>query len=131
MFESFAIVLSLAALFSYINYRWLKLPTTIGLMILALISSILIINSKPLIPDFYEFFCNMVLTLDFETVLMDMMLSFLLFSGAMHVNLGALGKEKKPVFLFATLGVLISTGLVGGLFFGAGQLFGIDIPFLH
>ena len=131
MFESFAIVLSLAALFSYINYRWLKLPTTIGLMILALVSSILIINSKPLIPTFYEFFCNMVLTLDFETVLMDMMLSFLLFSGAMHVNLGELGKEKKPVFLFATLGVLISTILVGGLFYYASQLFGINIPFLH
>ncbi|MFT4758236.1 MAG: CPA1 family monovalent cation:H+ antiporter [Paraglaciecola sp.] len=131
MFESFSIILSLAALFSYINYRWFKLPTTIGLMILALVSAIVIINSKPLIPTFYEFFCSMVLTLDFESILMDMMLSFLLFSGAMHVNLEALGKEKKPVLLFATLGVLISTALVGGLFFGASQLFGLDIPFLH
>ena len=131
MFASFAIVLSLAALFSYINYRWLKLPTTIGLMILALVFSVIVISSKSLIPDFYEFFCNMVLTVDFESILMDMMLSFLLFSGAMHVDLRALGKEKKPIVLFATLGVLISTILVGGLFFYASQLFGVDIPFLH
>lgn len=131
MFASFAIVLSLAALFSYINYRWLKLPATIGLMILALVFSVIVISSKSLIPDFYEFFCNMVLTVDFESILMDMMLSFLLFSGAMHVDLRALGKEKKPIILFATLGVLISTVLVGGLFFYASQLFGLDIPFLH
>lgn len=131
MFTSFAIVLSLAALFSYINYRWLKLPTTIGLMILALVTSIAIISSKSMIPDFYEFFCNLVLTIDFESILMDMMLSFLLFSGAMHVNLRALGKEKKTIFLFATLGVLISTGVVGGLFFYVSQLLGADIPFLH
>lgn len=131
MFESFTILLSLAALFSYINYRWLKLPSTIGLMILALVTSLTIIGSEPVIPTLYKFFCDFVMAFHFEDFLFDVLLSFLLFSGAMHVNLSALEKEKIPVLLFATFGVLISTFLVGGLFFGACQLFGYSIPFLH
>jgi CPA1 family monovalent cation:H+ antiporter len=61
---------------------------------------------------------------------MDGMLSFLLFAGAVHVNIHALAKEKKSVLLFASLGVLISTALVGGLIFGAAQLIGVNLPLI-
>ena len=68
MFHSFTIILSLAALFSFINYKWLKLPNTIGLMILALISAVLIILSEGIIPGAYQFLCQLVLDIDFKTI---------------------------------------------------------------
>jgi len=131
MFESFSIVFTISALFSYINYKWLKLPTTIGLMILSLILIIPITLSKTIFPEFYTFFCNIIVNADFKTLLLNGILSFLLFAGALHVNLAALTKEKKSIFLFATLGVLISTCIVGGLTFFGAQLIGLELPFLH
>jgi CPA1 family monovalent cation:H+ antiporter len=131
MFESFSIIFTIAALFNYINYKWLKLPTTIGLMILSLILIIPITLSETVFPEFYRFFCDIIVNADFKTLLLDGILSFLLFAGALHVNLGALAKEKKSIFLFATLGVLISTFLVGGLVFFGAQLIGLELPFLH
>ncbi|MCL5128135.1 sodium:proton antiporter [Algibacter sp. L4_22] len=131
MFESFSIVFTISALFSYINYKWLKLPTTIGLMILSLILIIPITLSKTIFPEFYRFFCDIIVNADFKTLLLNGILSFLLFAGALHVNLAALKKEKKSIFLFATLGVLISTFLVGGLTFFGAQLIGLELPFLH
>ena len=131
MFESFSIIFTIAALFNYINYKWLKLPTTIGLMILSLILIIPITLSKAVFPEFYTFFCDIIVNADFKTLLLNGILSFLLFAGALHVNLGALEKEKKSIFLFATLGVLISTFLVGSLTFFGAQLIGLELPFLH
>ncbi len=131
MFESFSVIFTIAAFLNYINYKWLRLPTTIGLMILSLILIIPITLSKTLLPAFYTFFCDVIVNADFKTLLLDGILSFLLFAGALHVNIGALAKEKKSIFLFATLGVLISTFLVGGLVFFAAQLIGLELPFLH
>ncbi|MGH1384548.1 cation:proton antiporter [Kordia sp.] len=131
MFESFSIIFTIAALFNFINYKWLKLPTTIGLMILSLLLIIPITFSKTLFPEFYTFFCNIIVNADFKTLLLDGILSFLLFAGALHVNLAALAKQKKSIFLFATLSVLISTFLVGGLTFFGAQLVGLELPFVH
>ncbi len=131
MFESFSIIFTIAALFNYINYKWLKLPTTIGLMILSLLLIIPITFSKTLFPTFYTFFCDIIVNADFKTLLLDGILSFMLFAGALHVNLAALAKEKKSILLFATLSVLISTFLVGGLVFVVAQLVGLELPFIH
>ncbi|WP_405369325.1 cation:proton antiporter [Nonlabens sp. Asnod2-A12] len=131
MFESFSIVFTIAAFFSYINYKWLKLPTTIGLMILSLLLIIPITLSKSIFPEFYKFFCDIIVNADFKTLLLDGILSFLLFAGALHVNLAALAKEKKSIILFATLGVLISTVIVGTLTYFAAQLFDLDLLFIH
>ena len=131
MFESFSIVFTIAALFNYINYKWLKLPTTIGLMILSLLLIIPIMLSESVFPEFYRFFCDIIVNADFKTLLLNGILSFLLFAGALHVNLAALEKEKKSILLFATLGVLISTFIVGGLVFFGAQWIGLELPFLH
>ncbi len=131
MFESFSIIFLIATIFSFINYKWLKLPNTIGLMIMGLVFLFLLTISKSLVPGVYEFFCNIILNADFKTLLMDMLLSFLLFAGALHVNIAALKKEKKSVFLFATLGVLISTFIVGTLTFFGAKIFQLDFPFIH
>ena len=131
MFTSFSIILSLSALYGYLNKKWLKLPTTIGLMILALITAVLILLSENFSKGTYVFFCQLMLDVDFKTILLDIMLSFLLFAGAMHVNIKELEKETLPVVLFATLGVLISTFLVGALTYVAATGLGLGIPFIY
>ncbi|PHR22811.1 MAG: sodium:proton antiporter [Fluviicola sp.] len=131
MLQSFSILLLIAALFSYINYRWIKLPNTIGLMLMGVAFSILVVLSKNILPDFYQFFCDIVTEVDFKTLLMDGMLSFMLFAGAIHVNIHALAKEKWSVFLFASLGVLISTAVVGLLIYGAAMLVGVELSLLY
>ena len=131
MFESFSIVFTISALFNFINYKWLKLPSTIGLLILSLILIIPITLSESVFPEFYRFFCDIIVNADFKTLLLDGILSFMLFAGALHVNIGALAKEKKSILLFATLGVLISTFIVGGLIFFAAQLLGLELQFIH
>lgn len=131
MFESFALLIALAAGFSFINHKFLKLPTTIGLMIMALLLAIAVIGSQSVFPGVYNFFCQVVLDLDFSSLLLDVMLSFLLFAGALHVNIHELQKEKLTVFLFATFGVLISTFIVGGLLYFLCNTIGSPLPFLE
>ena len=131
MFESFSIIFTIAALFNLINYKWLKLPGTIGLLILSLILIIPITLSESIFPKFYTFFCDIIVNADFKTLLLDGLLSYLLFAGALHVNLGTLAKEKKSILLFATISVLISTVLVGGMVFFGAQLVGLELPFMH
>ncbi len=131
MFESFSIIFTIAALFNFLNYKWLKLPTTIGLMILSLLLVIPITLSKTIFPEFYKFFCDIIVNADFKTLLLDGILSFLLFAGALHVNLSALAKEKISILLFATISVLISTFVVGGLVFFGAKLVGLHMSFVH
>lgn len=131
MLQSFSIIFSIAALFSFVNYKWLKLPPTIGLMLMSLATILLITFSKGIFPEFYLFFCDVVTNSDFKTLLLDGILSFLLFAGALHVNIDDLAKEKWSVLLFATLGVLISTFLVGGATYYAAQMLGLELPFLN
>ena len=75
------------------------------------------------------FFCDIVTNSDFKTLLFDGILSFLIFAGALHVNIDELAKEKWSVVLFATLGVLISTGIVGGLTYYGAQWIGLELSF--
>ncbi|MDT8348033.1 MAG: sodium:proton antiporter, partial [Flavobacteriaceae bacterium] len=117
--------------FSYINYRWLKLPNTIGLLIMALLFTSVILFFQTSIPDFYMFFCNLVIDVNFNELLLDVLLSFLLFAGAMHVNIKALKKERWSVLLFATIGVLLSTAIVGTLVYYCSQWLSVDFPFVY
>ncbi len=130
MLASFSILILISALSSYINYRWLKLPNTIGLMILGLVFTFVLVTSKDFIPGFYNFFCGIIIEADFRTLLMDGMLSFLLFAGAVHVNICDLAKEKKSILLFSSIGVLLSTVIVGGLIFGAAQIIGVNLSLI-
>jgi len=98
---------------------------------LSLILIIPITLSETIFPEFYRFFCNIIVNADFKTLLLDGILSFMLFAGALHVNIGALAKEKKSILLFATISVLFSTFIVGGLVFFVAKLISLELPFMH
>ena len=131
LFQTLTIVVGIAAFFSYINHKFLKLPTTIGLMIMALVVAAVMILVGEVNRDFMMQTCRIVHVIDFRLLLMDVMLSFLLFAGALHVNARSLKKERISVLLFATMGVLISTFIVGFLSQGVMSLVGFDVPLTY
>jgi len=132
MFQIFISIIALAALLSFINAKFLKLPETIGVMILSIIMSFSIGSSIYLIDK--EYFMSLypiVQQIDFRTILFDFLLGILLFAGAIHVNLKGLLKEKGTVIIYATFGVLISTFLIGTAFYYATSLIGLEITYLY
>lgn len=111
--ELLTVLLLLASFFSIINLRILKLPQTIGLMILAIALSIFILALGLVFPSILDSVSNIVKSFDFEILLIDIMLPFLLFAGAISVNVHELLKDKITILLLATFGVLFSTFVVG------------------
>lgn len=127
-----AILITLAALFSYINHRFIGLPNAIGVMVIALLFSLSLIGlGKAGIWTVDEYAARIVGSVDFDETLLHGMLSFLLFAGALHVNLDDLLERKWVILSLATIGVLISTALIGFLSWGILQLFGISVPFIY
>ena len=131
LFEISSIVIALSALFGYINVRLLKLPNTIGLMIIAILFTAVLFVSSMFSSVPIESAKTLIQSIKFEEVLMDVMLGFLLFAGAMHTNFDQLRVQRWPVLVFATLGVISSTFLVGGIsYFVLGYL-GLPMKFIH
>lgn len=125
-----AILLVLAAVFGYLNLKFLKLPTTIGIMLIGLLSSMVLLmlrDALPLIPEAADRFVE---SIDFNKTLMEGMLSFLLFAGALHVNLGNLLDQKRLIAIMASFGVVFSTFVIGGATWLLFPLFGFEVPFL-
>jgi len=131
-FDAAAILVALAAVFGYLNYRFLHFPQAIGLTVMGAVASLAVVAADALVPGFGpgQAVRAFLRGIDFETTLMEGMLSFLLFAGAMHVNLAAVWSRRWTVLSLATAGVLISTALVGLGFMGLGRLAGLDIPLL-
>lgn len=102
-----------SALFSYLNVLFLKLPTTIGLMIIAMIFTVGISISSLFTDVILNNAVNIIGAIDFKKVLLEVMLSFLLFAGALHTKFSHLKVQRYPILMFATVGVLISTFLIG------------------
>ena len=130
--ELFSLLVVLAAIFSYLNHRLLGLPTTIGLMAIALVFSLGLIAlgaaGFPGVTDRAEWILERI---DFNATLMHGMLSFLLFAGALHVNLEDLARVKWITGSLATVGVIASTLIVGSLTWLAFQAIDLELPFLY
>ncbi|MCI5081833.1 MAG: sodium:proton antiporter [Saprospiraceae bacterium] len=131
MYQSFSIIFAIAAVLSFLNYKYLHLPNTIGQLILGLTVAILFIPVEAILPETYSEFYMLVKDANFTHILLDIMLGFLLFAGSLHVDIYALRKESGSVLLFATLGVLISTFLIGSGLYGLTVLLNCELPFLH
>ncbi|MBG88827.1 MAG: sodium:proton antiporter [Verrucomicrobiales bacterium] len=130
LIQIIALLMTLTAIFAYANHRWLKLPTTIGVMAIALALSLGLIALDNAGLHLKTHAAELLNALDFDKALMQVMLSFLLFAGALHINLRDLAKEKWPIGMMASFGVVLSTFLVGGAMYGVFQLLQLDVPFI-
>jgi CPA1 family monovalent cation:H+ antiporter len=131
-FDIIAILVTFSAIFAYLNERYIGLPRTIGLMAMSLAFSLgLMALGKMGFFSLTEYATEMLGKLDFYTTLMHGMLGFLLFAGALHVNFDDLLHEKFIIFLLATVGVLMSTIVVGGLAWLTLFLLGMELPLIY
>ena len=129
MFQTFIGITALAALLSILNKKVLKLPDTIGIMILAILLSLAISSLTFLESNPVSELCLLIDEIDFRVVLFEFLLGFLLFAGAIHVDIKQIIEEGFPIILYATLGVLISTFLVGTLFYFTAGALGLPISY--
>ena len=132
IFEIGAFLIGLSAIFGYLNYRFLRLPHTIGLVVIALAASLAIILIEVLSPasPVLEIVTSILTRIDFYETVMRGMLSFLLFAGALHVDFTVFKSKARAIALMATLGILISTFLIGWATWALLNAFGIEIPFI-
>ena len=127
-----AVLLTLTAVFAYINHKYIGLPTTIGVMLVALcLSGLLIVVSSLGLTSLDDTARELLESIDFSTTVLQGMLSFLLFAGALHVDLGDLAKQGGIISAMATVGVLMSTVIVAALTSLITGWLGLDLPFIY
>ncbi len=131
LFNILAILISLSAVFSYLNHRYLKLPTAIGLMLIAMLASLALLLLGPLAHGVDKTVESLLATVDFDETLLHGMLSFLLFAGALHVNLSDLAKQRWVIAVLATGGVLSATFMVGYMAHWVFEVLGMHIPLVY
>ena len=119
--------------FSYLNHRFLKFPTSIGLMAIALVFSMILIALGELqwIPGLEESARTLLQSIDFNQLVLHGILGALLFAGSLHINLEDLAKQKWIIALLATVGLVLSTVIIGGLMYFVLGWLGIGIPFIY
>ncbi len=130
-FHFFSIIIVLSAIFAYVNFRLLKLPGSIGLMLMSLIFSMLILVIGKYSPSLEDSIAKELSGINFSELLLEGMLSFMLFAGAIHVKYSDLKSERLSIILFSTISVLISTFVIGTITFYLLNYFGIEVQFIH
>nr|WKN37810.1 sodium:proton antiporter [Tunicatimonas sp. TK19036] len=132
IFTIITLLVILSSLFAYINVRFLRLPTTIGLMMMAIILTLIILFIGQFNASVTTYAENLIESIDLSDLILDVMLSFLLFAGSLHTDWGRLKEQGAPIIVLATIGVLASTFVVGTLFFlVSNNLIGYSIPYIH
>jgi CPA1 family monovalent cation:H+ antiporter len=133
IFDTVAILFVIAAVFAYGNHKLFKLPFAIGIMVAELLASLLVLAIDAFAPGLglSELVHQILADVDFAEALMHGMLSFLLFAGALHTDMDTLKRWAMPIGILASVGVLISTFLIGFGAYGVFSLFGFEVPMLY
>ncbi|HDZ06277.1 hypothetical protein LCGC14_0148010 [marine sediment metagenome] len=131
VFTIISVLVFLSAIFGYINARFLKLPNSIGLMLITIFFTLVVFGIGYIDDTLINAERYIITQIDFKSVLLDIMLSFLLFAGALHTNFEQLKVQRWPILVFSTLGVLVSTFLVGTSMYYLLQLLGMNISFIY
>ncbi len=131
LFDMVAILITLAALFSLINYKTIKLPNGIGIMLIGLLMSIalIVINKVGLYST--ESIQHVFASVDFNETVLNGMLSFLLFAGALHVNINKLAELADTIAVLATIGVAISAAIVSFVAYYIFMWLGIEVSYMY
>ncbi len=132
LFEIAAMLLVLSAILSWVNRAYIKLPHTIGLLLMALFASFALLALQAVFPSLglTDTLQNALKQIDFNETLMKGMLGFLLFAGALHVDFNKMRDAKWAIGLMATCGVILSTFIVGTGFFYLAKIFGVALPYI-
>ncbi len=131
LYTIFSVLIVLAALFAYLNFRFIKLPSSIGLMLLGLLTSFVLITIGLIFPSLTNQIKIVLSSIDFSAILMESMLSFMLFAGAIHINIKTLKQEKLSVIVFSTFSVVISTIIIGAAMYYLLSLFQIQTNIIY
>jgi monovalent cation:H+ antiporter, CPA1 family len=131
IFGLFSILITLAAAFSYFNIRVLKLPAGISLMLMGTVSAIVVIIVGHFSSAFSKHVSETLSLIDFSEFLLGILLSFLLFAGSLHVDIVNLRQSAKSITLFASVGTLISTGLIALSVHFLLPLLGFELPLIY
>ena len=132
LYYTFSVLIVLASLFAYFNLRFLRLPGTIGIMIIAMLVSLGIrLLGDRFFPETTREFFELIKDFNFNEILMGAMLNFLLFAGALHVNIADLKDQKWAVATYATISVVLSAFIVSLLLYYCAPLVGVSIPYLY
>ena len=126
-----AAVITLAALFSWINHRFIRQPASIALLLFSLALSLALVGLGKLGLDSHGIAREVLENIDLDRVLLDSMLSFILFAGALNVDAGEFGRRKWPIAFLASLSVVISALLAGGALYWIFRAVGHPIPLIH
>ena len=126
-YEAIVVILCLTAAFAYINERFIKLPTVIGVTVLSLIGSLVLVFTGKLLPGVAVYAKGLVATLDFPALLMRVMLGFMLFSGSIQMSERELKKERVSITVLSTIGTGISVAIVGTLVYWLLPLLGLPM----
>jgi CPA1 family monovalent cation:H+ antiporter len=125
------ILIIISAAFSFFNERFIKLPNTIGVVTISVVMSVLILIGGKTNSSLAKNLLTFAHGIDFSKVLLDVMLGLLLFASAIHFDYQKLKEQRLPVFILSTIGVLLSAGIFGVLFFFVMQLIGIAMPLIY
>ncbi|NSL87378.1 cation:proton antiporter [Chitinophaga solisilvae] len=124
-------LVTISALISYINNRFIKLPGTIGVIVVSLLLSVLITLTGKIFPGAYDFIKDLTRSIDFTQTLLDIMLGFLLFASALQFDFQKLKEQRIPVLVLSTVGVIGSTFIFGFLLYWTAGWFHIDLPLVY
>jgi CPA1 family monovalent cation:H+ antiporter len=131
LFVVIALLVTVSAIYSYINARFIKLPGTIGIISVAIVISIITIAIDKLNPGAAKYLNALSKGINFSGIVLNIMLGFLLFAGSFNLNTQRLKKEMHPVLISSTVGVILSTAIFGVLFYYAATLFQVKIPLVY
>lgn len=126
-----SVLVFISAVFGYINVRFIKLPNTIGLTFITILFTLAVFAISYYDDTLLKAERFLISQIDFKSVLLDIMLSFLLFAGALHTDLDKLKEQRWPILLFATFGVLVSTFLIGTATYYVLQFLGMEVAFIY
>jgi CPA1 family monovalent cation:H+ antiporter len=131
LFIIIALLVIVSAIYSYINARFIRLPGTIGIITIAVVVSVITLILDKSDPYVARYLTLLAKNIDFSKVVLDIMLGFLLFAGALNIDTQKLRREMKPVMILSTVGVILSTAVFGLLFHYVGLLFDIHVTLIY
>jgi len=126
--EVLSVLFAIAAIFGLMSVRWLKLPITVGTMLLTMLVSVALIGADQVAPQFHRWALDLAHRIDFESVMLHGMLPLLLFAGAFLLDLEQLAHEKLAVSLLSIVGTVLSVFLVAALMF---LMSGLRLPWMQ